>query len=90
MRAPQPTPVTSAQPQPTQDLQMLFALAQDVECSPREWLCVVNRLPALQQRILQTINDCQVMAPQPITTIPQAIVNLGFNTVRNLACMAAG
>jgi len=72
---------------PTQDLQALTSMAHDVNCSPREWLAVVNRLPQLQRRILQAINANRATAPRPFTSMPQAIVNLGFNTVRNLARM---
>ena len=82
------TPTMSARPQAYQDLQALFALSQDVDCSPREWLSVVNRLPVLRQRILLRINASYATVPRPIASLPQAIVNLGFNTVRNLARMA--
>jgi HD-like signal output (HDOD) protein len=81
-------PTIPARPPANQDLQALFALGQDVDCSPREWLSVVNRLPVLRQRILQRINASYATVPQPITSLAQAIVNLGFNTVRNLARMA--
>lgn len=79
------TPMTLAGNQASQDLQALSALAHDVDCSPREWLSVVNRLPVLRQRILQLINASHATVPRPIASLPQAIVNLGFNTVRNLA-----
>jgi len=75
-------------PQACQDLQALTALSHDVDCSPREWLSVVNRLPVLRHRILQRINASYATVPRPIESLAQAIVNLGFNTVRNLARMA--
>ena len=78
------TPTTPARQQASEDLQALYALAHDVDCSPREWLSVVNRLPVLRQRILQLINARYATVPRPIASLPQAIVNLGFNTVRNL------
>jgi len=82
-------PTMSARPQVTNDLQALFALTLDVDCSPREWLSVVNRLPALSQRILQVINASRATVPRPIASLPQAIVTLGFNTVRNMARLVA-
>lgn len=83
------TPTMTARSQPSQTMQALAALTHDVDCSPREWLSVVNRLPVLRQRILQRINASHATVPRPITALPQAIVNLGFNTVRNLARLVA-
>ncbi len=79
---------TPARAQVCQDLQALSALSHDVDCSPREWLLIMNRLPALRHRILQRINASHATVARPIESLAQAIVNLGFNTVRNLARMA--
>lgn len=67
------------------DSQIFRALTSDADCSPRDWLMVLNRRPVLRQRLLLTINDCHRAVPRPVASVSQAVVQLGFNTVRNMA-----
>ena len=46
---------------------------------------MINRHPTVVRQVLQVINSSYGHLPMPIASVQQAVVYLGFNTVRNLA-----
>ena len=76
--------VASSQPAQSH-LQRIAALASDVNSSPKDWVSVLGCIPDLSGRILQIVNASYGGLHGRIATIHQAIVHLGFNTVKNLA-----
>jgi len=58
---------------------------EDHDVSPKEWAVMINQHPTIVQKVLQVINSSYGHLPTPIASVQQAVVYLGFNTVRNLA-----
>ena len=75
--------------QPGAQIQRIAALACDLNSSPKDWVSVLKCIPELSVRILQVVNASYGCLPGHIATINQAIVLLGFNTVKNLASRLA-
>ena len=60
-------------------------VADGKDASPKEWAVMINRHPTVVRQVLQVINSSYGHLPMPIASVQQAVVYLGFNTVRNLA-----
>ena len=83
------TECISISSQPGAQIQRIAALACDLNSSPKDWVSVLTCIPELSVRILQVVNASYGSLPGHIATINQAIVLLGFNTVKNLASRLA-
>lgn len=65
--------------------QRTLPLVDGKDVSPKEWAVMINRHPSIVHKVLQVINSSYSHLPTPIASVQQAVVYLGFNTVRNLA-----
>lgn len=66
-------------------LERIAALARDLNSSPKDWVLALVGIPGLSSHILQVLNNSYAGLPGRIASIHQAIVLLGFNTVKQLA-----
>ena len=83
-------PTASAQVHaPSAAMQRIAALASDVDSSPKDWVAVLRSVPEVSNHMLQIINASYSGLPNRIASIHQAIVYLGFYTVRTLAMRLA-
>ena len=67
----------------------LLCAVEDPRSSAREINLIMSNDPALAARILKLVNSSFYAMPSPVTSIQQAVVILGFNTVRSLALSAS-
>ncbi len=63
----------------------IATLARDLNSSPKDWVLALSSIPGLSSHILQVLNHSYACLPRRIVSIHQAIVLLGFNTVKQLA-----
>lgn len=74
--------------------QAILALTQDVSCSPKDLVQIIEKDPIVTVKVLRVVNSAYYCLPNPISSIDHAVVFLGFNTIKNLAlsissiCMA--
>jgi HD-like signal output (HDOD) protein len=74
--------------------QAILALTQDVSCSPKDLVQIIEKDPIVTVKVLRVVNSAYYCLPSPISSIDHAVVFLGFNTIKNLAlsissmCMA--
>ncbi|MCY7306038.1 MAG: HDOD domain-containing protein [Rhodoferax sp.] len=74
---------------PCAAMQRIAALASDANSSPKDWVAVLGSLPDVSHRMLQIINASYSALPSRIASIHQAVVYLGFYTVKTLAMRLA-
>ncbi len=65
--------------------QAILALTQDVSCSPKDLVQIIEKDPIVTVKVLRVVNSAYYSLPNPISSIDHAVVFLGFNTVKNLA-----
>ncbi len=68
-----------------ENLQEILALTRDANCNPKDWANVIGNHPAVTRQILRIVNSAYGFLPSPIASVQQAMVYLGFNTVKNIA-----
>lgn len=61
----------------------------DPKASPHDLNRVISLDPVLTGQVLRLINSAYYALPNPITSLPRAIIMLGLNTVKNLALSLA-
>lgn len=66
-------------------VQKVLELTRNIDCPPKEVVAVVEKDPVLTLKILRVINSAYYSLPQKITSVAQAVIHLGINTVKNLA-----
>ncbi|MBG0777733.1 MAG: HDOD domain-containing protein [Desulfovibrionaceae bacterium] len=66
-------------------VQRVLALAADIDCSPADLVDVIKHDPIFTLKVLKVVNSPFVGLRQKITSINQASVYLGVNTLKNLA-----
>lgn len=70
-------------------LERLEALSSNLDSSPKEWVAALGTVPPVRARLLQSLNAAYDRRPAAIGSVHQAIVVLGFNTVKQLATRLA-
>ncbi len=70
-------------------VQRIVQLASAIDTSAKEIVQVIESDPVMTIKILKVINSAFYGMPQKITSIQRAVVNLGFNTIKNLALSVA-
>lgn len=70
-------------------VQQVLSLAADVNCSPRDLVDVLRNDPIFTMKILKVVNSPFMGLARQITSIQQACVYLGVNTLKNLALSLA-
>ncbi|WP_342620476.1 HDOD domain-containing protein [Rhodoferax sp. GW822-FHT02A01] len=72
-----------------QSVRKVLTLSQDINCSPKELVHVIDKDPVITVKILRVVNSSYYSIPTKITSLHHAVVYLGFNTVKNLALAIA-
>jgi putative nucleotidyltransferase with HDIG domain len=67
----------------------ILSLANDINCSPRDLVEVIEYDPVLTMKILKLVNSAYFGLSSKITSIKHAVVFIGINTVKNLALSVA-
>lgn len=66
-------------------VQEVLRLAQDSNCLPRDLVQVIQHDPVFTLKILRVVNSPFIGLLRPITSIHQASIYLGMNTLKHLA-----
>lgn len=66
-------------------VQRILELSKDINCSPKELVMVIEKDPVMTMKLLRVINSACYGVPKQITSVNQAMVYLGLNTVKNMA-----
>ena len=66
-------------------VQRVLALTSDMQCSPKDLVEVIKHDPIFTLKILKVVNSPYIGLVQKITSIHQATVYLGLNTLKNIA-----
>lgn len=66
-------------------VQRILELSRDINCSPKELVMVIEKDPVMTMKLLRVINSACYGIPKQITSVNQAMVYLGLNTVKNMA-----
>jgi HD-like signal output (HDOD) protein len=67
----------------------ILELTRHLECSPKELIQVIEKDPVVTVKVLRVVNVAYYNPPKPITSISQAVVYLGFNSIKQLALIVA-
>ena len=70
-------------------VQEVLRLAQDSNCLPKDLVQVIQHDPVFTLKILKVVNSPFIGLLRPITSIQQASVYLGLNTMKHLALSLA-
>jgi putative nucleotidyltransferase with HDIG domain len=70
-------------------VQKILQLTQDINCTPKDLVQVIDKDPVVTVKILKVVNSAYYSMPKQITSITHAVVYLGFNTIKNLALSIA-
>lgn len=66
-------------------VQKVLELTRNINCLPKELVGVIEKDPVMTLKILKVINSAAFALPNKMTSINQAVVFLGLNTVKNMA-----
>lgn len=66
-------------------VQRVLELTRNINCLPRELVGVIEKDPVMTVKILRVINSAAFALPNKMTSINQAVVYLGLNTIKNMA-----
>lgn len=72
-----------------QSVNRVLQLASDINCSTKDLVEVVSSDPVLTMRVLRLVNSAYFGLRNPVASIHQALVNLGVNTLKNIALSLA-
>ena len=82
-------PLVEKIPAFSQSVARVLSLASDINCSAKDMVEVVSRDPVLTMKILRLVNSAYFGRPSKVTSIHQALVNIGLNTLKNTALSLA-
>jgi len=66
-------------------VQRILELSRDLNCPPKELVSVIEKDPVMTMKLLHIINSAYYSFPKQITSVNQAIVYIGLNTIKNMA-----
>jgi putative nucleotidyltransferase with HDIG domain len=66
-------------------VQRILELSRDLNCPPKELVSVIEKDPVMTMKLLHIINSAYYSFPKQITSVNQAIVFIGLNTIKNMA-----
>ncbi len=66
-------------------VQRILELSRDINCQPKELVAVIEKDPVMTMKLLHIINSAYYSFPKQITSVGQAIVFIGLNTIKNMA-----
>ncbi len=70
-------------------VQSIVQLTSDVNASAKEIVRVIESDPIMTVKILKVVNSAYYGLPQKITSVRRAVVQIGLNTIKNLALSVA-
>lgn len=70
-------------------VQQIIELTSKADCSPKDLVHVIDKDPVVTVKILKVVNSAYFSLPKQVTSIGNAVVFLGFNTIKNLALSIA-
>jgi putative nucleotidyltransferase with HDIG domain len=70
-------------------VQRVLELTRNADVAPKAIVEVIEKDPVLTARILKVINSAFYALPNKVSSVAQAVVMLGINTVKNLAIRSA-
>jgi len=70
-------------------VEKILQLTRDVNCTPKDIVQVIDKDPVVTVKILKVVNSAYYRLPKQITSVNNAVVYLGFNTIKNLALAIA-
>lgn len=65
--------------------QTVLELSSDIDSPSRDLVAVIEKDPVMTAKILKIINSAYYSLPNKITSVGQAVVYMGSNTIKNLA-----
>ena len=66
-------------------VQKILELTRDANATPKDLVQVINNDPVVTVKILKVVNSAYYSLPKQITSVGNAVVYMGFNTIKNLA-----
>lgn len=66
-------------------VQKILELTRNINCLPKDIVAVIEKDPVMTVKILKVINSAFYSLPNKITSVGQAVVYLGINTIKNLS-----
>lgn len=70
-------------------VQQIIELTTRADCAPKDLVDVIDKDPVVTVKILKVVNSAYFSLPRQVTSIGNAVVFLGFNTIKNLALSIA-
>ena len=70
-------------------VQKILELTRDSNATPKDLVQVINNDPVVTVKILKVVNSAYYSLPKQITSVGNAVVYMGFNTIKNLALSIA-
>ncbi len=70
-------------------VQKILELTRDANATPKDLVQVINNDPVVTVKILKVVNSAYYSLPKQITSVGNAVVYMGFNTIKNLALSIA-
>lgn len=83
------TAAVDSMPAFPKSVQKILALTRDVACAPKDLVQVIDKDPVVTVKVLRVVNSAYYGLSRQITSIDQAVVFLGFNSIKNLALSIA-
>lgn len=83
------TAAVDSMPAFPKSVQRILELTRDVNSNPKDLVEVIDKDPVVTVKILKVVNSAYYSLPKQITSIGNAVVYLGFNTIKNLALSIA-
>jgi len=82
-------PLVEKIPAFSQSVSRVLSLAADINCSPKALVDVVSGDPVLTMKILRLVNSAYFGLANRVTSVHQALVTLGLNTLKHTALSLA-
>ena len=82
-------PLVEKIPAFSQSVSRVLSLAADINCSPKTLVEVVSGDPVLTMKILRLVNSAYFGLASRVTSVHQALVTLGLNTLKHTALSLA-
>lgn len=65
-------------------VQRVLEISRDINCQPKDLVAVIEKDPVMTMKLLRVINSAYYNFPRQVTTVNQALIYLGLNTVKNM------
>jgi HD-like signal output (HDOD) protein len=70
-------------------VQRMLELFRDLNSTPKDLICVIDKDPMVTVKILEVINSAYYSFPKQFASIGHAVVYQGFNFIKNLTLSIA-